>query len=190
MKYPLTLKIILVPVFLLMANAAFAQNAAVFVDLKACTESYIYGAEVAEKLEENFDTSTFYHDKEMVIFFNQDESKHLSANTFYIFNHGFNKLLSFRVSMMQIEASNNKKDKKTFMTAPDAGHNVYQQDSLTRCSYMIAGLQGLQIKGYKKSKITAVFVEFQYYDKHIYKWFLNKPDIPEDLIYLKWNEEN
>jgi hypothetical protein len=157
-------------------------------DIKSCDRFYYIGADVIKQINRTQDTFTYFHDGELIIFYNQKKTNRLSENTFYIFNHGFNKLITMRILMIEIEASNGKKDKKKIVTAPESYLDVYYKDSLDRCSFMTAGPLQVHVPGYKEAKITALFTEVLYYDQHIYRWFLKEPEVPGELINIQWNK--
>jgi hypothetical protein len=174
----------------IVTNTIFAQDVEVlFSDLKSCTQFYWQATDIAKQIEKRHDTATYFHDGEIIIFFNQDETKRLSKNTFYIFNHGFNKLFSLKIAMIQIEASNNKKDKVIYTTTPEAYFNVFYQDSLARCNRMIAGPLEVNVPGYKKARVIALFVEIKYYNQQIFKWFLCQPDSLDNFTNIIWQKK-
>ena len=169
-------------------KAAFCQGEEyLYSDLKGCTQFYYHAAEVTKKIKKYHDTATYFHDGELVVFYNSGETKKLSPNSFYIFNHGFNKLISMKILMLEIAASNSKKDKRSFVTTPENYFNVLYKDSLASCTHMQVGPLNVSVTGFKKASITAIFVEISYYDQHIFKWFLKEPvSIPEELLPIYW----
>lgn len=173
--------------FLLPAKPVLSQTEAVISDLKACDQFYWHAGEIIKKIKKVNDTFTYFHDGELIIFFNKLKTKRLSENTLYVFNHGFNKLITLNILMLEITAYNSKKDKKVIVTSPQSYLAAFHQDSLTRCTHTAVGPMNVQVAGYKKAEISAIFIEVQYYDQHIYKWFLKEPIIPEELDYLRWN---
>ncbi len=171
---------------------SYSQNIEMVLnDFKECTNFEYISKDIKKQLKKTQDTFLFYHDMELIVFFNQKKTKSLFPNTLYIFNHGYNKLLTFRIMMMEIEVSNGKKDKKRIISSPTSSLDFFKQDSFQRCSRTYIADMKVNHPSYKKAEITAVFVEMEYYEKKIFKWFLHEPEkIPDELVMLNWSMNN
>lgn len=133
------MKKIFIILFVLFTKNVFSQDEATRFDLKTCVNFYYTSEEIQKQLKKTNDTFKYFHDGELIVFYNQKETKRFSKNTFYLLNHGFNKLLSMRILLIEIAASNTKKDKKTFVTSANSYFDVYYKDSLAKCGQMIVG---------------------------------------------------
>jgi hypothetical protein len=170
----------------ILSGKAFAQEALIN-DLKQCDRFYLIRKDIIKQLEEENDTLTYYYDPELIIFFNRND-KNLSPNSFYIFNHGLNKLISLRITEIDVEATDEKGKKAFFANDESRSLQMLYKDSFPDCSYGIAGFK-VTVAGYTKVDIQAMHVEISYYDTVYDKWFLNKkdyetdkPSIPAQLI--------
>ena len=148
-------------------------------DIRACPGLYWIKGDLVKQISKEKDTINYYHDEELAIYYNREKTKELSPNTFYIINHGFNKLFSMRVLYFMVELSDNKRKKDTFINNPGQYLQAYHEDSLPRGRYTTAGLT--VYSSYKNFVVKSLFVEIKYYDKIIYRWFL-KEHMLADLL--------
>ncbi len=174
---------------ILLSKPVFSQEEATITDLSGCDQFYWHAPDIIKQIKKHHDTMSYIHDGELVVFYNKKKTQKLKDNTFYIFNHGFNKLLTMTILSIEIEASNSKKDKKIFVTSPEKFMTVYYKDTLSRCTHMIVGPLKIQVPGYKYSEIKGIFVAFKYYETYLYKWFLNEAEIPKNPIDIYWRKE-
>ena len=176
-------------ILVLLSKITFSQEEITIADMSGCTQFYWHAPDVIKQIKRTHDTMTYIHDGELVVFYNKRKTRKLTDNTFYIFNHGFNKLLTMTILSIELEASNNKKDKKVFITSPEKFMTVYYKDTLPRCTHMIVGPLQVQVPGYNKVDIKGIFVAIKYYDTYLYKWFLDDAEIPKNSIDIYWKKQ-
>lgn len=169
------MKYFFVLLFLIISTIIHSQEALIN-DIRACEGLYWIKGDLIKQIQKEKDTINYYHDEELAIFYNREKTKELSANTLYIINHGFNKLLSMRILYIMIEFSDNKRKKDTFINNPGQYIKAYHEDSLPRGLYTAATLT-VYNSTYKKFSVKSFFVEIKYYDKTIYRWFLKEHNL-------------
>jgi len=161
---------------LLPFKEVFSQEGLI-TDLKSCRLFEIKD-DLIKKIKEA-DTINYYYDEEIIIFYNQKKTKELSSNTFYIINHGFNKLFTMNVGYIEVEGIGPGKRKDTLISNPTQFIKVFYEDSLPKGSYAKVEVDIINNK-YKKAIIKSYFIEIEYYNKTIYRWFL-KESLPYGL---------
>lgn len=162
-----------------MAHILLCQEALI-TDLKGCERIYWIKDDLVKQIKSEQDTFNYYHDEELIIYYNRNKTKELAPNTFYLINHGFNKLITLKVLLTMVEFSTGKKNKDTLINNPSEVMEIFHEDSLakgayTRFTFSITGLNR------DKWKIISYLLEIKYYDKTIYRSFLKPIDIADFL---------
>lgn len=160
--------------FVAAAGKAHCQEAAVN-DLKSCEAPRFATQDLIKQLSKAKDSSRWFHNDEIVVFYNEKGTKYLDPSSLYIFNHGPNKLISLRILKINCEFSSNKKEKFLFSTDPSGFIQVFYQDSFPRCGMGSCKLV-INKSYFKKIKITGLLLEIKYYDKTINRSFINTYD--------------
>jgi hypothetical protein len=149
-----------------------AQETAI-TDLNSCDRLYYVNKDIIKALKKSPDSCFWFHNEELVIWYNSKKTKTLEPGTFYIMNHGPNKLLTFRIIKIDFEVIRDKHDKTDYSTNPGFLFTLFFQDSLPRCGRMIATLS-LHTPFARKTEIRAMFVEISYFGQTYYKWFIKE----------------
>ena len=150
----------------------------IITDIKSCSRLFYIKDDLINQIK-NSDTINYYHDEEIIIFYNKKKTKDLSPNTFYIINHGFNKLFTMNIRYIEAEGISRGKKKDTLIINPTQFIKVFYEDSLPTGSFAKVEF-GITSSKYKKAVMKSYFVEIGYYDKTIYRWFL-KESLPYGL---------
>ena len=145
-----------------------AAQEGVLNDLKSCPSFYWWGNFVAKEIKKNNDSALYFYDPELVIYFNR-KSKNLNPNRFYIFNHGLNKLLTFKIMELEVEITG-PDDVKRIVEFSANDLKLLYNDSIQRCSWVIGGVI-VNVPGYNDINILSVKTAIQYYGQTRYKWF-------------------
>lgn len=176
------MKFLIVVLCLFNVNDTFSQEAMIN-DIKRCDRLYWIQSDLIKKIRKEKDTINYFHDDELIIFYNRTRTKQLSANTFYVINHGFNKLITMNVLFIMVEFTDNKRNKDTLISNPNHLIKVFHEDSLQRGTYATFAFN-IENSQYKKWVIKSYFIEIKYYQKIIYRWFLKENDLG-DLFPLR-----
>ena len=72
--------------FLSKLLTATAQEV-VLSDIKGCAKLYWIKDDLLKQIKKEKDTLNYFHDEEVVIFYNRSNIKNLSPNIFYVINH-------------------------------------------------------------------------------------------------------
>lgn len=163
------MRLVLLIVLLTLSLNSFSQEA-MLNDLSGMSGMYWIKEDLIKQIKKEKDTINYYHDTEIIIYYNQVKTKNLEPNTFYIINHGFNKLVTMNVLFVMVEATNDRKKKDTLFTNPKSIMEVFKEDSLARSAYTYFGIRIIQ-NVYRKAAIKALLLEINYYGKTIYRWF-------------------
>jgi hypothetical protein len=169
------MKFIIVVLCLFNVNETFAQEAMIN-DIKRCDRLYWIQGDLIKQIRKEKDTINYFHDEELVIFYNREKTKRLSANTFYVVNHGFNKLITMNVLHIMVEFTDSKRNKDTLISNPNQYIKVFHEDSLQRGTYATVAFN-IENSQYKKWMIKSYFIEIKYYQKTIYRWFLKESEL-------------
>jgi len=160
---------------LIATQISFSQEAMIN-DIKSCENIFFYRSELIKQIKKEKDTINCYHDGELAIYYNHKKTKWLKANTFYIINHGFNKLLTFRVLLLELELVDNENRKSTILTGPGNFTLGVYEDSLRRSTSMAITID-INPGIYKKATVKSYRVEISYYGISIYRWFLKEGEL-------------
>lgn len=154
------------------ARMLFAQEAMIN-DIKSCRCSFLYSSYyLIKQIRKEKDTLNYYYDPELIIYFNRKKYKDLKDNTFYIINHGFNKVLTFEILSMEIEVVDPKTKKGTVLGNPPGFVVGFYEDSLRRASSITFNLNFSEV--YKNAIIRSMYTRIEYYDRSVYRWFVNE----------------
>lgn len=157
---------------LLSCANSFAQEAAI-TDLNSCDRLYYVSKDIIKALKKEPDTCLWFHNEELVIWYNTKKTKTLEPATFYIMNHGPNKLFTFRIMKIDFEVIRGKKEKTGYSTNPGFYFNLFFRDSLPRCGRMMASLV-IHTPFAKETVIKSMFVEISYFGQTYYRWFIKE----------------
>jgi len=160
--------------FFAVTGKAYGQEAAIN-DLRSCEPPRFATQDLIKQLTKIKDSTRWFHNDEIVLFYNEKETKYLNPTSLYIFNHGPNKLVTLNILKINCEFSLTKKEKLLFATDPSNFIKVFYQDSFPRCGMGSCKLV-INKSYFKKVKITGLLLEIRYYDKTIYRSFINTYD--------------
>jgi hypothetical protein len=169
------MKFLFVILYLINVVDVFSQEAMIN-DIKACKHIYLIKSDLIKQIQREKDTINYFHDEELVIFYNRTKTKVLSPNAFYIINHGFNKLITMNVLFIMVEFTDSKRHKDTLISNPSHLFEILHQDSLASGTYTKVTFN-INNSQYKKAVIKSYFIEIKYYQKTIYRWFLKENDL-------------
>lgn len=169
------MRISFVILLLICGTPAVAQEAMIN-DILRCGRTYFIQKDLVRQIKKEKDTINYYYDEELIIYYNQKKTKQLEANTFYVINHGYNKLITLNLRFFMAEYADGKHKRDTLISNPYQYMKIYQEDSLQRGSY---GTFAIQTNNYlnKNWTITSYYIEIRYFGKVIRRWFMRQADI-------------
>ena len=166
------MKFLIVFLCLTNVNDIFCQEAMIN-DIKGSDRLYWIQSDLIKQIRKEKDTINYFYDEELIIFYNRAKTRRLSPNTFYVINHGFNKLITMNVLHIMVEFTDNNRKKDTLISNPYQFIKVFHEDSLQRGTYATFAIN-IENSHYKKWVIKSYFIEIKYYQKTIYRWFIQE----------------